>query len=100
MRFGRVLGYTGCWLLSVGDGEGKLSVVRRRESGFQVPAKVMAAGISIRRWITQHGIAINCNCDLAWAIEDIVPCGIKDLPVENLDNIARYSNNNLTNRQF
>lgn len=90
VRFGRVLGYTGCWLLSVGDGEGKLSVVRRRESGFQVPAKVMAAGISIRRWITQHGIAINCNCDLAWAIEDIVPCGIKDLPVENLDNIARY----------
>ena len=55
--------------------------------------RVLAAAwrsISIRRWITQHGIAINCNCDLAWAIEDIVPCGIKDLPVENLDNIARY----------
>ena len=52
------------------------------------------------RWITQHGLALNCNCDLGWAQADgpsgaapgrrsIVPCGIKDMPVGTLTDVLR-----------
>jgi lipoyl(octanoyl) transferase len=41
--------------------------------------KIAAIGVSARRWITQHGIALNVNCDLA-GFELIKPCGL-ELPV-------------------
>lgn len=38
--------------------------------------KVCAIGIKIRKWISMHGIAINCNNNLE-PFNWIVPCGIK-----------------------
>ncbi|GAB6020122.1 Putative lipoyltransferase 2, mitochondrial [Chamberlinius hualienensis] len=45
--------------------------------------KIAAIGISCRRHITAHGIALNCNVDLNW-FRHIVPCGIPDRGVTSL----------------
>lgn len=58
----RLEGYTGVW---VGG------------------AKVAAVGVSVRQWITGHGLALNVSPDEAhWRV--IIPCGIKDKPVTSL----------------
>lgn len=38
--------------------------------------KVCAIGIKVRRWVTMHGLALNCDLDLA-PYATIVPCGIR-----------------------
>ena len=38
--------------------------------------KVSSIGISCRRWITQHGLALNIDCDLK-GFDQIVPCGLR-----------------------
>ncbi|NBO29184.1 MAG: lipoyl(octanoyl) transferase LipB [Synechococcaceae bacterium WB8_1A_041] len=58
----RRAGLTGVWL------EGK---------------KVAAIGVSARRWVTQHGVALNVNCELA-GFAAIKPCGL-ELPVGGLN---------------
>ncbi|MBM5809216.1 MAG: lipoyl(octanoyl) transferase LipB [Cyanobacteria bacterium M_surface_9_m1_291] len=45
--------------------------------------KVAAIGVGARRWISQHGLALNVDCDLA-GFAAIVPCGIGDRPVGRL----------------
>jgi hypothetical protein len=45
--------------------------------------KIAAAGIRVKKWISQHGIALNVSPDLA-AFEHIVPCGIPDRPVTSV----------------
>ena len=42
--------------------------------------KLAAIGVGARRWISQHGLAVNVDCDLA-GFAAIVPCGIADRPV-------------------
>ncbi|XP_043289167.1 putative lipoyltransferase 2, mitochondrial [Venturia canescens] len=37
--------------------------------------KICAIGIHASRYITTHGLALNCNTDLSW-YDHIVPCGI------------------------
>ena len=37
--------------------------------------KVAAIGVGCRRWVTQHGLALNVSCDLA-GFEAITPCGL------------------------
>ena len=62
IRGERLAGYTGVW---VKDG------------------KVAAIGVSVRKWITWHGIALNVNPDEThWGT--IIPCGISDKPVTSL----------------
>jgi len=39
-------------------------------------AKLAAIGVSFRRWISGHGLAVNINCDLRAPGRWIVPCGI------------------------
>jgi lipoyl(octanoyl) transferase len=45
--------------------------------------KLAAIGIGARRWISQHGLALNVDCDLA-GFAAVVPCGLRDRPVGRL----------------
>jgi lipoyl(octanoyl) transferase len=45
--------------------------------------KIAAIGIKVRRWVSMHGIALNCDNDLR-PFEYIVPCGIRDFGVTSL----------------
>ena len=58
----RVDGMTGVWL------EGR---------------KLAAIGVGCRRWITQHGLALNVDGDLS-GFAAVVPCGLKGKPVGRL----------------
>ena len=79
-------------------------------SGVWLPAerdlperKIAAIGIRVRRGVTMHGFAINCDCDLA-AFDNGVACGIRgvgatslsaelgrDVPVAEVLPVARQS---------
>lgn len=45
--------------------------------------KVCAIGIKVKRWVSIHGLALNCNCDLA-PFSWIIPCGIVGKGVTSL----------------
>lgn len=45
--------------------------------------KIGAIGIKTQRYITTHGVALNCNSNLDW-FKYIDPCGIKDKGVTSL----------------
>lgn len=62
LEAGRIEGFTGVWL------EGR---------------KLAAIGVGARRWISQHGLALNVDCNLA-GFGAVVPCGIADRPVGRL----------------
>ena len=62
LRGERIDGLTGVWL------EGR---------------KLAAIGVGARRWISQHGLALNVEADLA-GFAAVVPCGIRDRPVGRL----------------
>jgi len=49
-------------------------------------AKVAAIGISIHRWVTSHGIALNVQPNLGH-FGLIIPCGIADKPVTSLERL-------------
>jgi lipoyl(octanoyl) transferase len=59
---GRIDGLTGVWLEGV---------------------KVAAIGVGAKRWISQHGLAVNVCCPLE-GFEAIVPCGLSDRRVGRL----------------
>jgi lipoyl(octanoyl) transferase len=65
---GRVRGRSGVWMAAEG---------RRPER------KIAAIGVRVARGVTQHGFALNCNCDLG-NFGRIVPCGIADAGVTSL----------------
>lgn len=46
-------------------------------------SKICAIGIKVRRWVSKHGIALNCRNDLS-PFDLIVPCGIKGYGVTSL----------------
>jgi lipoyl(octanoyl) transferase len=45
--------------------------------------KVAAIGIRVAKGVTQHGFALNCDCDLS-KVARFVPCGIRDSGVTSL----------------
>jgi lipoyl(octanoyl) transferase len=45
--------------------------------------KICAIGIKVKRWVSMHGIALNCNNDLT-PFNLIIPCGIKGHTVTSL----------------
>ncbi|MEV6798193.1 lipoyl(octanoyl) transferase LipB [Micromonospora rifamycinica] len=65
---GRVEGRSGVWVPDDDRGPAR---------------KVAAIGIRVARGVTQHGFAINCDCDLSY-YNRIVPCGIADAGTTSL----------------
>lgn len=49
--------------------------------------KACAIGIKVRRWVSKHGIALNCDNDLS-PFDLIVPCGIQGFGVTSLSQEA------------
>ena len=47
--------------------------------------KICAIGVSVKSWITYHGLALNINPDLRH-FQGIIPCGITDGSVTSLQN--------------
>ena len=47
------------------------------------PRKIAAIGVSVKKWTTCHGFALNVNTDLA-PFAGIVPCGITDGTVTSM----------------
>lgn len=45
--------------------------------------KICAIGIHASRYVTTHGLALNCNIDLSW-FDHIVPCGLEGKEVTSL----------------
>lgn len=62
LEAGRKPPHTGCWL---GD------------------LKVASIGVKVKRWVSIHGIALNCCNDLS-LFDLIVPCGIPGRPMTSL----------------
>ncbi len=48
--------------------------------------KIAAIGVKIRRWVSLHGIALNCNNGTE-GFEGIVPCGISGYGVTSLTHV-------------
>jgi len=51
--------------------------------------KIAAIGIKVRRWVSMHGIALNCNNDLS-IFDSFVPCGIKEYGVTSMTQELGY----------
>jgi lipoyl(octanoyl) transferase len=45
--------------------------------------KVCAIGVKVRKWVSMHGLALNCNLDLI-PFGYIVPCGIEEYGVTSI----------------
>ena len=50
--------------------------------------KIAAIGIRVKKWIAYHGFSININNDLK-KYNKIIPCGIKNKTVTNLESIKK-----------
>lgn len=53
----------------------------------ETPVKIAAIGIRVRRGVTMHGFAVNCDNDIE-PFRRIVPCGISDAGVSTLSAAA------------
>ena len=56
--------------------------------------KIAAIGIKVKKWIAYHGFCLNIENDLS-KYENIIPCGIKDKKVTNLQKIGVENFNNI-----
>ena len=56
--------------------------------------KIAAIGIRVKKWIAYHGFAIIVSNDLSKYIS-IVPCGIKDKGITNLESMGIKNYNNI-----
>lgn len=53
--------------------------------------KIAFIGISCKRYVTMHGISINCDCNLSW-FDHIVSCGIEDKSITSIRQEMSYKN--------
>lgn len=61
--------------------------VERPDKGPGQRDKIAAIGLRLRRWISQHGLAINVDPDLAH-FDGIVPCGVREHGVTSLADLG------------
>ena len=59
--------------------------------------KVAAIGVRVSKWIAYHGFSININNDLK-KYDAIIPCGIKDKGMTNLNEIKNQNYKNIKNK--
>ena len=59
--------------------------------------KVAAIGVRVSKWIAYHGFSININNDLK-KYDAIIPCGIKDKGIINLEQIKNQNYDELENK--
>ena len=59
--------------------------------------KVAAIGVRVSKWIAYHGFSININNDLK-KYEAIIPCGIKDKGITNLEKISNQNYKDLKDK--
>ena len=59
--------------------------------------KVAAIGVRVSKWIAYHGFSININNDLK-KYDAIIPCGIKDKGIINLEQIKNQNYDELKNK--
>jgi len=62
----------------------KPGLKRGRPGVWAGSAKIASVGISARRWVTYHGIALNVNTDLHW-FDTIAPCGNPDEKITSME---------------
>ena len=58
--------------------------------------KIGAIGIKIKKWIAYHGFSLNINNKLE-EYKKIIPCGIKDKGITNLELLKKQNYNDLKN---
>ena len=56
--------------------------------------KIAAIGIRVKRWVAYHGFALNVSNDLS-KYKGIVPCGIRDKGITNLQEMGVKNFNNI-----
>lgn len=56
--------------------------------------KVAFVGITCKRYVTMHGISINCDCDLSW-FDHINSCGIEDKLITSVKNELESMNTSI-----
>ena len=49
--------------------------------------KIAAMGISVSKWVTMHGFALNVNTDLSY-FDMIVPCGLAGCGVTSIEKLT------------
>ena len=59
--------------------------------------KVAAIGVRVSKWIAYHGFSINIKNDIK-KYQSIIPCGIKDKGITNLQLIKNQNYNELENK--
>ena len=59
--------------------------------------KVAAIGVRVSKWIAYHGFSININNDLK-KYNAIIPCGIRDKGVTNLNTIINQNYDNIDDK--
>ena len=59
--------------------------------------KVAAIGVRVSKWIAYHGFSININNDLK-KYNAIIPCGVSDKGITNLNKIKRQSYEDIDER--
>ncbi len=57
----------------------------------QLPAKICAIGVRVRKWITLHGLALNLNPNMDH-YNLLVPCGLAGRPVISIAQILGHNN--------
>lgn len=47
--------------------------------------KIASIGVGVRRWVTMHGLALNVTNETQEAFSHIIPCGIANVEMTNLE---------------